>query len=573
MFCLKCGKEISGGAKFCPHCGAVISPGASAGGSTPTKAPVYTIPDFDVVGTSPASGGKKRRGTGLIIGGAVAVVLVIAVILAAIGGLFSSPKGTVEKALAKTVAAYSEAKDKMGAPDLAQLMKDKSYTQNLSVELGSINQELTGWYDLSSLKGIGVRLNADYDQKGRKMDLDMAVFYDDDDLASIQMLVDGGKMLFASPEFTKGDAYGFNTETLGKDLDKLGVEDDDIDVKKIGFNIFDLMEKAAPSEEDTKEMEKIMADARKALLDAVEVEKTGKQNVDVNGKSTDAVLYHVVIPKDAMKDYVNALEDAMKLVDTADMLEEIFLSVGLDKAAVKDIMSQMNTTDVYGELAGQLKQAVKTIGDVELDVYVSGGYVCAVEYSKKINGTKVEIEAYLGGGANYVDDLSMKITVGSEKVTIESSGDHAGKSGVFTDETTIRADSGRITSELRWEPKASKNNFEWELRVDSTASIQMEGQLTTDKNSVDLHLDELSISAAGTRLLSLEADYYLGPCKGMQVSMPDQILAGMLGDMDRDDLEDLYYDIQENAEDWAYDMMDKIPSDLVNLLNYYYYYW
>ncbi len=565
MFCLKCGKEIKDDAKFCPHCGAVTSAAPGSQGAS-SGAPVYTMPDSNngaAQWSSAPQGGNKRRGTGLLIGGAVAAVLVIVVIVAAVGGLFSSPKGQVEKALAQTTAAYAGAMEKLGASELEKLIQDRSYTQRVSFELNSINEQLTGWYDLSSLKGIGIRMNADYDQKGRKMDFDMAAFWDDEDLASIQMLVDGGRMTFSSPEFTKGDAYGFSTETLGADLDKLGADGGDVDLKKIGFNLFDLMEKATPPAEQTKEMKDAVADANKQLFDAVEVEKSGKKSIEVNGKNMDATLYNVVIPEDAMKDYVNALEDVMKMVDTEDMMKDILQSMGFDKSTVNEILSDMGSTDVYGELAAILKQGVKELGDLELEVYVSGGYVCAVSFDYRASGTKVEIELFLGGGDNYVDDLSLEISAGGEKLTIESNGDHSAKSGVFTDETTIRLGSDRVTSELRWEPKASNGNFEWELGISNAASLQMEGQLTTTKNSVDLQLDNLSVKAAGTKLISLSAGYYLGPCEGMKVSHSSPKL---LSDMDEDDLEDLVYDLQDNAEDWAYGLQDRIPSDLLYYL-------
>lgn len=565
MFCLKCGKEIENGAKFCPHCGAVTS-AASDSQDASSAAPVNTMPDSGngaAQWSSAPQGGNKRRGTGLLIGGAVVVVLVIVAAIAAIGGLFSSPKGQVEKALAKTAAAYADANGKLGASELDKLIQGKSYTQRMNLELNSISQELTGWYDLSSLKGIGVRVNADYDQKGRKMDFELAAYWDDEDLASIQMLVDGGRMTFSSPEFTKGDAYGFNTETLGADLEELGADGGDVDLKKIGFNLFDLMEKVTPTEEQTKETEQAMADAYKELFGAVEVEKSGKKSIEVNGKSMDATLYNVVIPEDAMKDYVNALEDVMKMADTEDMMKDILQSMGFDKSTVNEILSDMSGADVYGELADTLKQGIKELGDLELEVYVSGGYVCAASFDYRASGTKVEIELFLGGGDNYVDDLSLEISSGGEKLTIQSNGDHSAKSGVFTDETTIRFGSDRVTSELSWEPKASQNNFEWKLSVGSAASVKMEGQLTTTKNSVDLQIDDLAVSAAGTKLISLSAGYYLGPCEGMKVSHSSPKL---LSDMDEDDLEDLMYDLQDNAEDWVYDLQDRIPSDLLYYL-------
>ena len=199
------------------------------------------------------------------------------------------------------------------------------------------------------------------------------------------------------------------------------------------------------------------------------------------------------------------------------------------------------------------------------DSYVDGGCVAAVEYDQRIEGERVELGLYLGGGDNYVDNLSLEIAVDDNELLVESSGNHAGDKGVFTDETTIRlrsgrSDSGRITSELRYEPKARDGNFTWELDVDNSVGLEMSGQLATTKNSIDLRLDDVTISAMRMDLLTLEGNYYLGPCKGMQVSLSG---GTMLADMDEDDLEDLYYDIQDNAQDWAYDLVDMIPEDLL----------
>lgn len=603
MFCLKCGKELENGAKFCQFCGAPTdsAAGSPAGGAAP-NAPQEPVPGMgpfvpperagaDRSGESWVSatgGGSAGQGAGqglkfldpvlerakqappaLLIGGAAAAVAVIALIVVLASGLFSSPKGQVEKALAKTAAAYAQAGSKAGLPTelpgMSGTMKDYSGSQRLSLELSDINRGLNSYVDLSGLTGLGVRINSDWDQKGRKMDCDMAVLLDGDDFASIQLLVNGSNIYVASPEFTRGSVYGLNTETLGEDLDRLGADGGEVNLKKISFNLFDLVEKLSPTQEQTKEMKAAVTEANKALLDAVTAEKGGKKSVQVNGKSVEATLYKVVIPEDAMKDYISAMEDAMSLMDTEDMMKEALLSMGLDKSMVNQLMSGMDTKDAYKEVTRSLKQLVKTIGDVELDVYVDGGCVAAVEYDQRIEGERVELGLYLGGGDNYVDNLSLEIAVDDNELLVESSGNHAGDKGVFTDETTIRlrsgrSDSGRITSELRYEPKARDGNFTWELDVDNSVGLEMSGQLATTKNSIDLRLDDVTISAMRMDLLTLEGNYYLGPCKGMQVSLSG---GTMLADMDEDDLEDLYYDIQDNAQDWAYDLVDMIPEDLL----------
>ena len=55
-------------------------------------------------------GGGKKKKTGLIAGGLVAAVAVIAAAAVTVTGLFANPKGQVEKAMAKSAAAYAAAK-------------------------------------------------------------------------------------------------------------------------------------------------------------------------------------------------------------------------------------------------------------------------------------------------------------------------------------------------------------------------------------------------------------------------------------------------------------------------------
>lgn len=593
MFCPKCGKEITGTAKFCPYCGAQFQEGsapsepaapaepASPAPESPVYSapsapespaysapsapvpPVYTAPQgagsFDASAV-PAGGGKKRLGAGLIIGGIVAVVLVAALAVALFGGLFSSPKSQLVKALAKTADAYAAAQKNVDLPDMTKLFQSGSYSQRVSLSLDSFSPEVTAYSpELASLKGMGLRLNMDRDQDGRKMDADMALFWDNQDLLSFQVLVDDNKMYFAAPDFTGDSAYGFNTETMGADLVRLGAEDDEINISSISFNIFDLAERFSSGDTQDEESAKAHLEAWQQLSDAIEVKKGGKQTIEVNGRNVDATVYHVVVPGDAMKEYIDAMADAMKAADTGASVEEWLEAIGLDRNSIQALVSEMEEVDTYGELARELRDMADSIGDMELEVYVSGGYVSAVEYSDRIDGTKVEVGLYLGGGDNYVDDWSLSLNVGGEKVSVESTGNHGGRDGVFTDETTIRADGTRLTSVLRYEPKASDGNFEWELKVDGTASMAVEGQLTLTESVIDLQIDEISFKAAGSKLFTMKGAYYLGPCDGMKVSFSSPKL---LAEMSEGELLSLYFDIMNNGEAWSESLMDRLPPEL-----------
>ena len=348
-------------------------------------------------------------------------------------------------------------------------------------------------------------------------------------------------------------------------------------MEDISFNLFDLMDivlKAAPGEES----EKAVKEANKALKAALEVKKTGAKTMDIHGKSTKTTAYHVVIPQDALEDYVDAMEDVLSSVDYVSMYEELFQAMGVSGDDIDDLLADLEDVYVYGDLADAVKYFLDELGDVEVDVYLSGGYVSAILYEERIQGTKVEAALYLGGGDQYVDNLSLEIRADDSELLVESAGNHTGKGGAFTDETTIRIKEdgrsvGRLTSEMRYEPKGKGDNFRWEIGVDSSGVslgvVEMEGSLALTKDSLDLKLEDVSVRTMGMEVFSLSLEYAVGPCKGMEVSVSSPT---MLADMDEDDLMDLGYDLQANAQDWALDMQDlftsRLPSELLWALMY-----
>lgn len=580
MLCLQCGKEISDGAKFCPHCGAAAAasapnpattPESGAGTGSYTYAYGSSTSSSAGVGSAPASPPSppedtgKRGKKGFIIGGAVAAVAVVAVLLVVlVSNLFTSPKGQVEKAIAKSLSAYASAGEKIDFPDMAELTQDKSVSQSFSMELNSINSGLVG-YDLSSLQGLGLRLSGGYDQKGRRADGELAAFWGDNEIASFVMAVDDNVLSFASPQFTGGEAYGLDTETLGADLARLGVEDEDIDVSSISFNLFDLAEQTAPSQQ-SEEMERELAKAAARLGGAIEVEKAGKKTIEVNGASVNAAAYLVTIPEEAMEEYADALSDAMAQMDSQEQSRKLLRAIGLDEDTINSMMPDMTGIDAYGEVFDALKEMLRAMGDLELEVYLDGGYVCAVEYSKEQNGSRLELGLYLGGGDSYVDDFSLRIAVDNEEVLMESTGNHSGKGGEFTDETTLRVRSGgstlfRISSDLSYRPDGGADNFEWRLNMNNAASLKMAGRLSTGKRSMVFQLDDVTLTAAGMEICSLSVDYEVGPYR----NGAEAPLAGptLLGGMELDELDELYYEIEYYAQEWLYDVMALIPEDLL----------
>lgn len=552
MICRNCGTEMRDDVKFCPNCGVLNAPPSDSGGANPWEAPV---------GGGPQGGGKKK--IGLIAGIAVAAVAVVALLVVVVSGAFSSPRGSLEKAAAKTAAAYRAAEEKLGMPDIDKLQQDKSISQSFSLELKGINEQLVG-YDMSDLNGLGLRMSTNYDGAARKLDAQLSAFWDSEELAGFQMLFDDADMYLGSPQFLGNTFFGMNTETIGADLAELTGDDS---VKDVSFNVFDLMD-ILVDKVDSEEMEKSLREANGVLWKAVEVKKEGARTLDINGASTKTTSYQVTVPEEAMDQYVDDLETVMSALNYYDLYKEVYQSMGMPQDQIDEIMSALEEFDVYGELADGLRDIVSELGDVELEVCVSGGYVSAVLFEDRVNGSDLRLALYLGGGQEYVDDIGLELEVDGDTIEVASSGDHGLKSGVFTDETTVRIREGgstlaRVSSEMSIDPKAGSDNFQWKLGVDSSGLsilvLETEGDLAVTKDSMDLRLDQVSVRAVGMEVCTLGFDYYVGPCGGMDVSADD---VRMLAGMSEMDLLELAYTLQSNAETWAYGMEELFGSRL-----------
>lgn len=584
MLCPNCGKEVSAGSAFCPFCGNTLpagpdavsaaAPGGAGGvppeaawsGSAYTPSPAPGVP-ADGMPFQEAVPAKKSK-TGLIIGcvagSAALIVLAVALMLT----VFASPKEQVEKAFIKSTAVFAAARSQLELPDLTKLLQDKSFSQRYSVELDSVSQELSGGYDLSSLNGLGLQFSTDYDQSGRKMGAELKAFLGDIDLASLQIQVDDSILSIASPEFTKGSAYGLDTETLGASLIQLGAEDETGELKNFGFNLFDLVETVSLPNGQTEEQRQAVKEAYGQLWRQAEVEKAGKETVRVNGNSVDARLYKVSFPQQALHDCVNAVEAAAEAMNSTENMKKLLLAMGFSQNYIDQAMAGTDTAAMYGQVFDALKESINS--DLTLDVYLSGGCVAAVEYSGDAGGAQGKLGLYLGGGGNYVDDLSFVYAEdGKDMFRLSSSGSHAPKDGKFMDTTELVVNDGgtatRLTSTLRYAPKDQNDNFSWELNMGGAGGIAAAGRVTAGRTGLEARLDEVSLHVGEAELMRLKLNYQLGPHErpGFSLSSPK-----LLADMTENDFEDLYYDLMNNVISWAQHMTEVLPEDLMQILYY-----
>ena len=569
MYCKNCGNNLRDSAKFCPACGTPVSPVASrpSGGepaapSSAEKPPIQTEKVAAPVTTTefskeePILGRKKSRGLLPIVLAAAGAIAVVAVLVTMLLNLVGGPKLKVARAAEKTLKAYQTAAERAGLPDpakLMELMESKAYSADFSVELNSLLSGGYYFYDRSTLEGIKLHAGMDFSMKDRSLVYAVDANYGSAELLSGTIALEDTILKLYSPQILKDQAFGLDTMTLGEDLAGLD-SNSELDIENVSFNLFDFLERIYRKPEIDKK-------ATQALIDAIEIEEAGEESMDINGKTMVCVRYDVLIPEDALRDYVDALEDATDNLELDSTILDFMRSIGVPEDEVGAMKGSVR--DALSQSFDDLSTVIRAVGDIELSAYVEGGYIMALMWEPRVAGNRVTVGAYFGGGKNFADDLSLYIAGQGGEISLESSGDHSASSGTYSDLTTVRIRSnGETIFDVEWEteycPKEKEDNFLWILQGDGF-SLEAEGTLSVDGSSVDMALDDVAVEAYGMEIVSLAVDWRLRPYEKRELSAENVL---MLSEMSLGDLEDFILDIQDNVYDWE----TGLSGDLSNLL-------
>lgn len=586
MFCMNCGKQLENGSKFCPHCGTklnqtqeIVEPEAiepvvsveqseqevqapdegsakdvleatvpdSTGSSDATKNSTAAPPAQEPIIT-----GKKKK-SGVLIGvGAAAVAVVVAVVLL-ISGVFSSPQVKLGKAVVKSAKAYETVYNDLGGMDVAALAASEKISQNLNLTIGELDGDST--YD-----GIGVRISNDVDLPGQKMDFTMTPFYESADIATIQLGLNGTKLYVGSPELTNGLFYGVDTATLGQDIANL--TDDDY-LEGLSFNVYDLI-KAMKELQDIDAVKNNVKAANKALIESLEITKQEQKTIKVNNNDVKATKYHVILTTDALDAYLDALEESIDTKQMVDNLDAIIETLGLPEEAQDELKMEYEDFDL-DYLFDELHDVVDELEDIEVDAYVGNGYLVAVEYEGDFEDARITLRAQLGGGKNYVDDITISFKVkGEGELVLTSTGNHCGEGGIFTDETTItlKENGGSKETVFASENEYNKKDLSYkgEMKFGEEESISFKGTWKMDKSSLDVQLNKLKVKSWGETVFEGAVGYTIGSYKSSGANVSD---VTMLLTMTEDELmemaEDLYDNFVSMIEDLDLDLY--LPDD------------
>lgn len=489
MLCNHCGKDLPEGAAFCPSCGKA------------QEAPqALSVPE------EPAPGGKKRKKIWIVV---LAALLVLALATAALaaGGLFGSPEGRLMAAVANSVQAYTEAVEQLNLPDTEALEEADVVQQQLRVVLKQLP-------DMDpAFSGVGVELITAADLQNQKLRIDLGLLLEEEQrVASALLFAQGDVIALGSPEIMDDTYLGINTTTLGADLVNLLGYDEGFG--ELSFNLFELMDETqAPAEGET-----VPEPDGTELVQAIQVSRGERKQLQINGRSVKCAGYEVVIPADALVAFLRELVQAASHAASAEEMRAVLEDIGLGA----DALDEELLYSPVDEVEEALDELAEKLQDLKLEVYLSDGYVMALLGELELSEEAVRFAFYFGGGERYTDDLSFEIA-GEEETVIRfaSAGDHAGLGGAITDRSELVVQEHgetelRLLSELRYEPGKTGENFSWRLDGLDDFAIEARGSLALGRDAVKLDLQELGLRIDGERVA-------LAVCYDVAVSQAVQI--------------------------------------------------
>ena len=587
MFCINCGTQLDDSALFCPYCGKNLSDchefQSTAADPAPTQyqytppQPVQPVqpPQYQPVAYQPVPSftgdpypGRKKRRKGLLLGLTAGIVLLLAaaVVLMFVSGVFAGPNIKLGNAITKSVDAYVQAAKKLPDCDFSGLKESKGYSADLTAKLHELNLDPSYNEMLSMLEGASVTITHDLSLEERDLSLSLSPSLGSAKLLTAEAAIRDHHVYLACPELLGDTVYGADTETIGADLQKFGVAGEDLEY--IGFNFFDIIEKMKPLMDELKFTEEETDEITAAVLTMfaeAEVEKIGKEEIDVNGTDIECTEYAVLIPEDTLDEVFDLVKDMMRDTDYADLAEEMMETLLSSICSLEENVayamegidfSELDTTD---DAFDAVRDILKELEDLEFSFYVADGYVMSVYWEDTIYDVDFEITADFGGNGEYVDTLGLELNIDDEfTVVLESTGDHAARDGNYTDETSIEIDDGYESIDLRFETEYNpeSGDLTFNVRAADILDVSVEGIFTGGENSLELTLDKVNVAVFEEELVTFGLSFSIGTYE-KRVSMSNPVLISTLTE---DDLWEIADEIEAQAYGWIMDLVAEYPE-------------
>ena len=217
---------------------------------------------------------------------------------------------------------------------------------------------------------------------------------------------------------------------------------------------------------------------------------------------TDAV-------KSALEAYVNDYFDYLEST-TSDNLQDVLADCGFPVEPTSSFARGFSAGYAIGAAASpfdsareNILNALDTLGDIELTAYVSGGYLCGVDWSPSDDEYSSDMLLSIRtGGKNHTDYFSLSFENYGSGIFLESSGNHSAKGGTFTDSTYMEADGTLVFEwECSYAPKRSGNNFSASLHVPAAypeVLLSLDGRIESDSKTLNIDMGDIFIDVDGS---------------------------------------------------------------------------
>lgn len=410
--CSSCGTELIEGSKFCKSCGQ----GANS-------APASTANPTSNVGNSPKSSNSKLPKKALVGVAAVVGIVVIGVgsTLAGVNP-FSSPKATLASAALKTVNSINKEADaifdQLDIIDYFNTLTTSQYIHDVYVD----NENIT--------------IYSDY--KNKKLRFDMSVYGFDNNI----FITD--EHITAYSDFV-GETYGLNLKRFETELLSSGIIPSELS-KTINLDMFEYSDLTF-----INELDDIFNDNLVKTMKNLDVQKTDKESVFINGASKDLTSYKVTMSPDLIKDFtINVMNDTLANKEILSYLEELYLTIALysgDYVYMED----------FNELLFDFKQ-------VFIDSLDDEFYYLENDFLNNPDEYSITVTLYKGKILQIKTYDNLRILLSIEPKDLSASLIQSGDRVTFAlsylnDVFSLSSAAFGEQVELRYDTKSTKNNF------------------------------------------------------------------------------------------------------------------